>query len=75
MLVVGGFNNKQKVSRGGIRKKFNGLNGPIYGTCHVTECFGYRYPQCAICGDVDFSHPHEVHLYSEHENCGLGIIY
>ena len=53
----------------------NGTNGPIYGTCHVRVYQGIRYPQCRICGDVDYSRPQTVHLYTEHENCGLGIIY
>lgn len=55
-------------------KKGNGVNGPIYGTCYVTACYGNRYPQCAVCGDVDYSHPHQVVLYNDHANCGLGII-
>ena len=55
-------------------KKGDGHNGPIYGTCYVTDCYGDKYPQCSVCGDVDYSHPHHVHLYTEHENCGLGII-
>lgn len=51
----------------------NGANGPIYGTCHIKAYHGIRYPQCSICWDVDYSHPQDVYMYAEHENCGLGI--
>ena len=52
----------------------DGITGPIYGTCHISTCHGVKYPQCSICGDVDYNHPQECWLYVQHENCGMGII-
>ena len=52
----------------------HGDHGPIYETCTAHYYYSYRYPQCSICGDVDFSSPQYTPLYTEHENCGAGII-
>ncbi len=54
-------------------KRGDGVNGPIYGTCYIRHYRGIKYPQCAVCGDVDYSSPADTFLYNEHENCGLGI--
>lgn len=53
---------------------YNGSTGPIYGTCHMHVYNGVQYPQCHICWSVDYSHPQAVHLYTQHDNCGLGIV-
>ena len=52
----------------------NGTNGPIYNTCTVHYYYTYRYPQCSICANIDYGKPSEYPLYTEHENCGVGII-
>ena len=52
----------------------NGPNGPIYGTCYAYYHYYCWYPVCQICGYIDYNHPHEIPLYTEHCNCGLEVV-
>ncbi len=50
----------------------NGLQGPVYGTCQITQFCSCYYDECVVCGYIDYSHPQQIHVESvTHSACGL----
>ena len=50
----------------------NGVNGPEYGTCHITVFNSCEYFKCWKCDYVNYSNPINLHYVSEsHDSCPL----